>query len=228
MAKSICAVIVAGGQGTRLGASIPKAFVPLADKPLFSYSLQALSEHLAIHSLVLVVPAQSCEETRIFVERTNITKPVFITSGGAERWQSVQKGVEKAPDECQWVLIHDAARPFVSQVVIDSMLEKSTRYNAVITVTPMVDTVRTYTEDCAGQTIDRSQLVRVGTPQLFLKEKLIAAFSEAHHMDPAPTDEAMLMQAIDEKVGIAWGDPLNFKITTPQDLHLAEALCAKG
>jgi 2-C-methyl-D-erythritol 4-phosphate cytidylyltransferase len=99
-------------------------------------------------------------------------------------------------------------------------------FDAVITVTPEVDTVRRYKDDLALKTVDRSTLVRVGTPQLFKTSVLKKAFLKAELMAPPPTDEAMLMEAMGIPVGIAWGDPLNFKITTKSDFMLAEALCA--
>jgi 2-C-methyl-D-erythritol 4-phosphate cytidylyltransferase len=126
----------------------------------------------------------------------------------------------------EWILVHDAARPFVSHAVIDSVLEKMAGFDAVITVTPEVDTVRHFKDDRALETVDRGTLVRVGTPQLFKTSLLKKAFLTAGRMVSPPTDEAMLMEAMGIPVGIAWGDPLNFKITTQSDLLLAEALCA--
>jgi 2-C-methyl-D-erythritol 4-phosphate cytidylyltransferase len=222
--QPIDAVIVAAGSGTRLGADIPKAFVSLAGKPLFLHSLERLATHNSIKSIVLVAPPDMLHEAEKIVSINHFAKKVSSVPGGKERWQSVQSGVNACASE--WVLVHDAARPFISQAVIDSVLEKMAGFNAVITVTSEVDTVRHFKGDRALETVDRSTLVRVGTPQLFRTAMLKKAFLAAERMVPPPTDEAILMEAMGIPVGIAWGDPLNFKITTQRDLVLAEALYA--
>ena len=222
--QPIDAIIVAGGSGTRLGSDVPKAFVSLAGKPLFMHSCAQFDTHASIKSIVLVVPSEKINEAIDIVSNGNLAKKARVVAGGKERWQSVQNGVNACASE--WVLVHDAARPFVSHAVIDSVLEKMAGFDAVITVTPEVDTVRHFKDDRALETIDRSTLVRVGTPQLFKTSVLKKAFLEAERMAPPPTDEAILMETMGVPVGIAWGDPLNFKITTKSDFMLAEALCA--
>jgi 2-C-methyl-D-erythritol 4-phosphate cytidylyltransferase len=222
--QPIDAVIVAAGSGRRLGSEIPKAFVLLAGKPLFMHSCAQFDTHASIKSIVLVVPEEKINEAIDIVSTGNLAKKARVVPGGKERWQSVQSGVNACASE--WVLVHDAARPFVNHTVIDSVVEKMTGFDAVITVTPEVDTMRLFKDDRALETVDRNTLVRVGTPQLFRMALLKKAFLAAERMVPPPTDEAILMEAMGIPVGIAWGDPLNFKITTPSDLILAEALCA--
>jgi 2-C-methyl-D-erythritol 4-phosphate cytidylyltransferase len=138
----------------------------------------------------------------------------------------VKNGVDAS--EADWVLIHDSARPFVSSAVIDAVLALSRKYRAVIPALPEVDTVRTFAGDRAGKTLDRSKIVRVQTPQMFLRTALLAAFQRAASLVSPPTDEAMLMEASGTAVGISNGDPLNFKITTKEDLEMARALWEKG
>jgi 2-C-methyl-D-erythritol 4-phosphate cytidylyltransferase len=222
--QEIDAVIVAAGSGRRLGSEIPKAFISLAGKPLFLHSLERLDMHKSINRIILVTPPDMLQETKKHMTADRFAGKVSIVPGGKERWQSVQSGVEACVSD--WVLVHDAARPFVSHAVIDSVLKKMTAFDAVITVTPEVDTVRHFKDDRALETVDRSTMVRVGTPQLFKTSELKKAFVRAERMVPPPTDEAMLMETIGIPVGIAWGDPLNFKITTQSDLMLAEALCS--
>jgi 2-C-methyl-D-erythritol 4-phosphate cytidylyltransferase len=124
-------------------------------------------------------------------------------------------------------MVHDAARPFVTHAVIEAILAKTPHFDAVITATPETDTVRTFNKDRCLTTVDRTKLVRVGTPQLFRAQTLKESFLAARSMDAPPTDEAMLMEKMGIPIGIAWGDPLNFKITTQADLTLAEALCKR-
>jgi 2-C-methyl-D-erythritol 4-phosphate cytidylyltransferase len=223
MASINCdAIIVAGGAGTRLRAAVPKAFVGIGKNPMLVYSLLEFDSHDAVRNIMLVIPPYMHEDTGKIVAGLNLTKPVTIVDGGKERWQSVKNGVDKSSSE--WALIHDAARPFVSHAVIDSVIEKSDKYEAVITVTPEVDTIRTFKDDRALETVDRSRLVRVGTPQMFKTSILKNALNMAPQLENPPTDEAMLMEIMGVSVGIAWGDPINFKITTQADLKIAQAL----
>ncbi len=223
---SAAAVIVAGGQGARLGSQIPKAFVELDGRPLFTFSLAALDTHPAVAALVLVVPHEYVRRTVSRIGGLGLTRPCCVVAGGEQRWQSVRSGVLETPAECDTILVHDAARPFVTHAVIDAILNKTDSYRSVITVTPVVDTIRTFEHDRAGPTVDRRSLVRVGTPQLFRRADLLKGFDKAGRMAEPPTDEAMLMQSIGVEVGIAWGDDINFKITTPGDLRLAHAIVA--
>jgi 2-C-methyl-D-erythritol 4-phosphate cytidylyltransferase len=216
-------IIVAAGSGTRLGSSLPKAFVPLMGKPLLTYSMDTFLTHHAVRSVILVVP----ESMYAFAAATFRHERIKVVVGGEQRWQSVNNGLSSTTTE--WVMIHDAARPFVTNAVIDNVIKKQSEYDCVITVTPEVDTIRMYSGDKAGETVDRDKLIRVGTPQMFKRELLFDAFGKAAVSgEPAPTDEAILMQKMGIPVGIAWGDPTNFKITTQADLEIAEALIARS
>jgi 2-C-methyl-D-erythritol 4-phosphate cytidylyltransferase len=219
----IDAVIVAAGSGRRLGCVQPKAFVPLGGKPLLSYSLKTFLGNRYIDNVILVVPESLLEHSKSSFKNDN--SRVKVVPGGKERWHSVANGI--GASSAQWVLVHDAARPFVTDQVIEQLIEKRSCYECAITATPEVDTVREFCGDKAGTTLDREKIIRVGTPQLFLRESLIDALNTASQMNPPPTDEAMLMQHLGKEVGIAWGDPINFKITTPSDLQIAEAIVAR-
>lgn len=218
MTKTIDTIIVAAGSGSRLGFSIPKAFVPLAGKPLLSWSLDTFLNHPSIRNIILVVPQSMLDETTSKFGSARVNCVV----GGAERWESVRNGVRAS--DADYVMIHDAARPFVTAKVIDSILVHSTHSDCVFTATPVVDTIRKFTGNTAGETINREELVRVGTPQFFKRTALSTAFLSIKPGDSLPTDEVMLMQKNGYTATIAWGDPNNFKITTIEDLRLAEAL----
>ncbi len=218
------AIIVAGGIGKRLGASIPKAFVSLANRPLFIYSLEIFDKHPSVSEIVLVMPDKFKKKGNEIVQTLELTKPLKIVAGGKERWESVKNGVLASESFLKWVLIHDAARPFVTAKIIDTLLEKRLTFHCAITATPVVDTIRKFDNDNCLGTVDRSSLLRVGTPQLFNRDKLIEAFKKVQTMTPPPTDEAMLMEQCGIKVGYAWGEDTNFKITTESDLRLAEGL----
>lgn len=222
MTKSIDAIIVAAGSGTRLGFSLPKAFVPLHGKPILSYSLEQFLSYPLIDKVIVVVPQNLITDTK----KHFLNKRIKVIGGGDYRWISVSNGLKSS--NADWVLVHDAARPFVNHMINDSLVQKMTKYDCVITVTPEIDTIRKFNEDTAGTTLDRSEIVRVGTPQLFRRSVLIKGFETISETDSAPTDEAMLMEKIGIEVGIAWGDPLNFKITTSSDFKIAEALLARN
>jgi 2-C-methyl-D-erythritol 4-phosphate cytidylyltransferase len=225
---NVCAVIVAAGQGTRLGLSTPKAFIELGGRPLFTYCLGVLAAHPSIGRVVIVGPPERLREMGEIAGATaGAEAKLAVVAGGAERWQSVRNGVAECSAAWEWILVHDAARPFVTRAVVDALLEKARSYLAAVTATPVDDTIRRYRNDRAGETVDRSQLVRIGTPQLFRREDLLRAFAAVAELPSPPTDEAVLMQALGIDVGIAWGDPLNFKVTSPGDLELAQALVAR-
>jgi 2-C-methyl-D-erythritol 4-phosphate cytidylyltransferase len=224
MVRQVAAVVVAAGTGTRFGGAVPKAFVELAGEPMFLRSLRVLAAHAATTETVLVVAGPMRGEAKRLLDEAGLGDAVAIVDGGEHRWQSVRNGV--AATSCEWVCVHDAARPLVTPQVVDRLIEKAGTYRAVITATPMDDTVREFAGDRAGATLDRRRLVRVGTPQVFEKGALQEAFDGAEAMTPPPTDEAILMEARGIAVGIAWGDPRNFKITSPEDLALAEAIVA--
>jgi 2-C-methyl-D-erythritol 4-phosphate cytidylyltransferase len=222
---SISAIIVAAGSGTRLNAGLPKAFIDLGGKPLFLHSLETFGAHSAIDELLLIVAEPMLQKAVDSIARSRLVRPVRCIAGGAERWLSVKNGANAATGE--WLLVHDAARPFVTPAVIDAVLAKRESFDCVITATPETDTVRVRENDVAGAVVDRSTLVRVGTPQLFRRSLLLEAFelTGANGNSP-PTDEAVLIQAMGRPVGIADGDPINFKITTQADRSMAEALVA--
>lgn len=222
MSETCDAVIVAGGSGIRLGHTFPKAFVPLAGRPLLSHSVEVFRMHPAVSGIVLVVPESMSEEAQHHFSSIN---GIRYVTGGKERWLSVQNGV--GVSDAEWVLVHDAARPFVTIDVISHLLEKRSSYDSAITATAVVDTIRTFSGDLAGVTIDRSRLIRVGTPQLFRRSLLLEGFKLATTRKEEITDEAMLMQLLNIDVGLSWGDPMNFKITTAADLEIAEALLKK-
>jgi len=217
-------VIVGAGAGTRLGYSTPKAFVDLCGKPIVYYSLKTFVNHPAVDKTILVVPPAMIGEAAVIVnEYTDFTDRLQIVAGGDERWESVRNGCAVASGE--WVSVHDAARPFVSNAVIDAVLEKRGDFECVITATPVADTIRTIAGGGrCGATVDRSTLMRVGTPQLFRRERLMSAFDLIKDMPSAPTDEAALFERLGIDVGYSWGDAMNFKITEKADLEMARAI----
>lgn len=225
--NGISVVITAGGIGKRFGGTVPKAFIPLGKKPLFLWSFEVFDKHESVSQIILVVPVKELNIAGEILRNAKPEKQFLVIAGGKERWESVRNGVSAADSNSELVLIHDAARPFVTENVINSVLEKRCDYKCVITATPVNDTIRGFTDDICIGTLDRSKLLQVGTPQLFNRESLIDAFNLVETMDSHPTDEAMLMEKWGIDIGFAWGNSLNFKITTKQDMEIAQAIAQK-
>jgi len=209
--------------GKRLGKPIPKAFVPIAGKEMFRYSLELFDSMNKFQSIILVVPAEAVKETEDKISALNLTTSCEVIAGGEERWNSVENGVRAAGD-VDVVAIHDAARPFVTTAVVDTLLESIKTCTGVITANPVVDTVREFNDELCGATVDRSTLIAVGTPQVFKRDTLLNCFNRIECLESIPTDEAMLLEAFGERVKFVYGDPLNFKVTAPSDMILAEAI----
>jgi 2-C-methyl-D-erythritol 4-phosphate cytidylyltransferase len=224
---AIDAVIVGAGSGKRLGFNTPKAFVELCGRPVLYYSLKAFVNHPAVEKTILAVPPDMADEAAGIINGNGeFVNRVLIVAGGAERWESVRNGCAASSGE--WVLVHDAARPLVSDKVIDAVLGKRDEFDCVITATPVADTIRAIAAGGrCGATVDRTTLIRVGTPQLFRRERLMPAFGLIEEMPSPPTDEAALFERLGIDIGYSWGDEMNFKITTAADLETARAIIAR-
>ena len=218
------AVIVAGGMGKRLGQPIPKAFVPIAGKELFLYSLEVLDSVAQIEKIVLVVPELAINSTKQKIIENNIHTETVVVAGGKERWNSVENGVKALGDDIDIVAVHDSARPFITIDLVETLLNEAKSCSGIITANPVIDTVREFEGNRCGKTVDRSKLIAVGTPQVFKRDILLDCFNKAKELDIIPTDEAMLLETFGIEVNFSYGSPLNFKVTTPSDITVAEAI----
>ena len=211
-------LIVAAGSGSRLGRGEPKALVPLAGRPMLSWALDAFLP-LAFARVVITAPPDRVGEfSRI------VGAAARVVPGGDSRSESVRRGVEAlAPADGDVVAIHDAARPFVTATEIQAVLRAAAQTGAAIAATPMVDTVKRTSAGRVVETVDRDGLFGAATPQAFRAEvirRAIAAGGEA-------TDEAALCERLGIPVDVVPVSRLCFKITTPEDLELAEAILAR-
>lgn len=224
--SAVSAIIVAGGMGKRLGKEIPKAFVPIGEKELFMYSAEVFDEMEMFNEIIIVVPETAISETR--QKTKNFSTKVIVVAGGKERHNSVENGINSASGEI--VLIHDAARPFITKELVEELIENynNSDFSGVISANPVVDTIRKFSGNLCGKTINRDELIAVGTPQVFDKKILLDSFSKIEISDDIPTDEAMLVQNFGYEVGWVKGSKLNFKVTTPEDIILAEAVIKTG
>lgn len=216
------AVIVGGGSGSRLGADLPKAFIPLGGTPLYQYSLKTFVKHPKIEEIIFVFPQThsfSPSEKKKWGE-----EGVEFVVGGKTRQQSVFNGLAALSGSIQGVLVHDAARPFLTTAVIDRLIASLEKGFGGIAALPVTDTVKQADGECVVSTIDRSQLWIAQTPQAFPVTLLKQAYARAEAENWVVTDEASLIERLGERVALISGDSRNFKITTADDLALAEII----
>ncbi|MFF2394831.1 MULTISPECIES: 2-C-methyl-D-erythritol 4-phosphate cytidylyltransferase [unclassified Nocardia] len=230
--RPVVALVPAAGRGVRLGEPTPKAFVAVGGTPMVRLAVDGLIASGAVHRVVVVVPAELVEAASALLSTTTSLTggsmppvPVQVVVGGAERTDSVRAGIAAAPDAACY-LVHDAARALTPPELIARVAaELQAGSQAVVPALPVVDTVKSV--DDAGivtGTPDRAHLRAIQTPQGFAADLLRRAYAT----DDGATDDAGLVERLGVAVHTVPGDPLAFKITTPLDLRLAEALLADG
>ena len=214
--SEISVVIAAAGASRRMGGGVPKQYRMCGGEPVLVRSCKAFSGNDRISSIVVAVPEGDESYVLELLEKYDVKKVLFVVSGGAERRDSVAAALSLCPESSDFVLVHDGARPFVSQAVINRVIDalESGAKAVVPGVTPK-STIRT-----AAQTLDRSLLYEVQTPQGFCYETLMAAYDKAFADDFLGTDDAGLVERLGIPVSISEGDYANLKITTPEDLPM--------
>ncbi len=220
-------IIAAAGAGTRLGADTPKLFVDLGGKPLVCHALEVFEHCSAVDRIILVVPPGI--ETKVqaeIVDRFHSGKVVEIVPGGVSRAESVYAGLGTVGSGIQTVLIHDGARPFVSEDLVLRVLHAAELSGAAVPGIPSTDTLKRVQDGVAVATLDRSRILRIQTPQAFQYELLKEAHDRARDLGETATDDSVLVEKLGTHVRVVSGSPLNFKITTRENLQLARALLA--
>jgi 2-C-methyl-D-erythritol 4-phosphate cytidylyltransferase len=214
-------VLVAAGSGERLGADRPKAFVALGERVLLAESLERLDASPWVDAIVVSVPEGWEEPAIVLAEELVLSKVAAVVAGGATRADSVRAALTEVPDEALVILVHDAARPLVDDRVIERVLAPLAEgYDGVVPGLAVADTIKRVSQDVIAETVDRSALVTVQTPQAFPARVLRAAY--AGSTDDA-TDCASLVERRGGRVRAVEGDPRLLKITTGADLALVES-----
>lgn len=227
--EKITAIVLSAGKGSRMKSDIPKQYMSLNDKPVIYYSLKAF-EDSPVSQIVLVTGKEDvayCEKE--IVQKYRFKKVVAVVAGGAERYDSVYCGLLAAPDT-DYVLIHDGARPMVDQKIINDSIECVKKAKACVVGMPSKDTIKISDEqNYAIDTPDRKTLWSIQTPQAFSYELICNAYSKlykdiAQGKDiPTITDDAMVVEyATNQKVKLIEGNYENIKITTPEDILIAD------
>ena len=219
-------VIVAAGKGTRLQSELPKPFLSVAGKPILVHTLRRFVPIEAVRRIVVVVAAERealCQE--VLHTHGPWPQPMTVVHGGAERQDSVRNGLAALEPQCEIVVIHDAARPFISVEAIQCSINAAAEVGSAVVATPVRDTIkRADAQHTIRETVSRHNLWLAQTPQTFQVEVIRAAHRWAQQRDIAGTDDATLVEQMGRPVRIVPGAALNFKITTPDDLALAQAV----
>ncbi len=220
--SSTWAILLAAGSGERLGADRPKAFVALAGRVLLAESLERLDSNDWIDAVVVAVPGDWEEAAIVLAEELVASKVRAVVPGGATRAESVRAALEEIPDDALVVLVHDAARPLVSDDVIGRVLAPLAEgYDGVVPGLQLADTVKRVQGGVVVETVDRSTLVTVQTPQAFTATALRSAYSGQGPI--AATDCSSLVEERGGRVRVVEGDVRLLKITTLADLALVES-----
>jgi 2-C-methyl-D-erythritol 4-phosphate cytidylyltransferase len=222
---SVWAVIVAAGRGDRLGADRPKAFARLGGRPLLGESIERLDDSDWVDSIVVAAPSGWEEPAILLAEEVGAGKVVACVAGGAERVDSVRAGLAEVAEDAAVVLVHDAARPLLSEAVLERVLAPLAEgWEGVVPALPVADTLKRVEGERVLETVPRDDLVAVQTPQAFLADALRAALGRPGDVH---TDCAAYVEAAGGRVRTVQGDRRLLKVTDEADLEQVEAWLAE-
>jgi len=227
----VTAIIVGAGEGKRMGGLVPKSFLPIAGRPLVLHALDRFFSARSIEKVILVVAGTEMQRSQALMQSDlNLShRPWTLQVGGATRQESVRRGLEQLDSDCEIVVIHDAARPFVSASLIDRCVDEACRVGAVVVGVPVRDTIKVVSDEHWVQaTPARNSLWEIQTPQVFRKELIVEAHDRAVRQAIDATDDSTLVEQMGKAVLVLQGETTNIKITTPEDILLAEALLREG
>ncbi len=222
--RDFAVILPAAGRSTRFhGFSDAKPFVDLCGTPVWQRTVQAFARRSDVRRIILVLPPDRLDTFRS--QHAGRLDGIDTVAGGSSRAASVVHGMQAVPPDCPFVAVHDAARPLVSDRVIDTVFDAARGSGAAIPGIPVTSTVkRVNSRGLIEQTVDRRPLRLAQTPQAFARSVLESALRKAADTLDACTDEAAVVEAAGHPVTMTAGCPLNIKITTADDFHLAERL----
>ena len=221
MNRRYYAIILAGGLGSRMGYDIPKQFIEIEGKPILRHTIERFMESFDDINIIVVLPSGEKEYWKEYCNRTGFLGRYIMTSGGITRFHSVQNALKYVPDGVI-VAVHDGVRPFVTSDFIRSMFEKMKECEALVPVIQPVESLREIGSEGTSTAVDRSRYRLVQTPQMFYSELLKEAYSQPYN--PLFTDDASVVEYLGHKVSLCEGLSSNIKITTPEDLAVAQAI----
>lgn len=220
----VSAIILAGGKGKRMGKDISKQFILVKNKPIIYYTIKKFSDCKLIDEIILVLPKDEIEYCKKEVLEKYSLKVDKIIEGGKERQDSVYNGL-KALKNSDIVLIHDGARPFVSEKIILDGIENAKKYGAAAPGVMPKDTIKVKDDfSFSKETLKRESLIAIQTPQVFKKDIIVKCHERVRENNVSVTDDTMVVEKYGYKVYLYDGDYTNIKVTTPEDLILCEYL----
>lgn len=219
---AVCAVIVAAGSSRRMGGE-NKLLLPLNDAPVLAHTLSAFEKCAAIRDIVLVCREQDILPYSDLARAFGISKLRTVTRGGDSRTASVLAGITAAPEDTGLVAVHDGARPLVSEAVITEAVYAAAEYGAAAPVVPVKDSIKRIQDGNISADVPRDTLAAVQTPQVFDRALLTRALETATRENRTFTDDCAAVEAMGQAVRATHGSYENIKITTPEDILVAEA-----
>lgn len=225
----VTAIIAAAGQGKRMGRGINKVFIPLSHCPVLVHTVRKFSQCEEVDDLVIVTGPDEVAEVKEMLANVNNIKPWKIIAGGSERQYSIANALAAIDKDSEITLVHDGARPLIELEIIQNVIAAARQYNAAGVAVPVKDTIKTVdNQGFITATPPRNTLWAIQTPQAFTTKLLREAYTKAAHDGYLGTDDAGLVERLGVKVKIVPGSYNNIKITTPEDLTIAEALLKQG
>ncbi|HZJ85136.1 MAG TPA: 2-C-methyl-D-erythritol 4-phosphate cytidylyltransferase [Syntrophomonadaceae bacterium] len=228
MANNLMVVIAAAGTGSRMNSMINKQYMLLGGKPVLYYSLNCFSQMEQVQGIIVVAHPEEVDycQTNI-VEKYQFPR-VNVIPGGASRQESVQAGLDFLDAKTSYVAVHDGARPLIKAELVLKVFQEAKKHGAAIPAIMATDTMKVIDKDgFVINTLDRKTLISVQTPQIFNYAGLLKAYEEAARENFTGTDDASLYEKYIGRVKALKGDNLNLKITSPEDLIIAEELIIK-
>ncbi|HEU4768469.1 MAG TPA: 2-C-methyl-D-erythritol 4-phosphate cytidylyltransferase [Pyrinomonadaceae bacterium] len=223
------AIIAAAGTGSRMASDRPKQFLHLAGIPIIFHTLQPFEQCDSIQEVIVVLPADESAAFLALAGKQGLRKLSRVVPGGTTRADSVKRGLLAIRSATAGIVaVHDGVRPFVTVEEIDSVVAAAESDGAAILVAPVTDTIKQVSGDSVVRTLERRELRRALTPQCFRYDLLRKAFDQADVNDPSLTDESAMVEKLGARVMIVEGSSRNIKITSPQDLLIAEAFVKAG
>ena len=213
------AVLVAGGKGMRMGSALPKQFLPLMGKPVLTHALIAFLNAVPDIEIILVLPADQLSYAQIVLSALPDPVDITIVSGGETRFHSVQNGLNAISGDGV-VFVHDGARPLISPELIHRCFNQAMELGSAIPAIPVAESMRII-NGTDSSPVDRDKMRVIQTPQTFRTEVILPAFQQVY--SPAFTDEATVVEYYGTKVYLVQGEKQNIKVTTPEDMIIAEA-----
>ncbi len=213
-------VIVAGGVGRRMGASLPKQFMMLGNSPILVHTINRMREALPASEVVVVLPEEHIALWENLSARFEVA-PHRVVAGGTERFHSVKAGIEALSNEVKYIAIHDGVRPLISKKLIIRLILDAEKHSAVIPVVAPAESCR-IVEGNTSRIINRDTIRLVQTPQVFASDIVRKAYEQPY--DARFTDDASVVEAAGGTITLCEGERQNIKITTPDDITFAEAV----